>query len=257
MKDTKIVIKKQIKLKDPVLVVGLPGIGSVGKLVAEHLKREFKAEKIAVMYSPHFPHQVVMLKNGGVRLVGNRFYLIRKKGVKNDIVLLTGETQAVTTEGQYEVNGAIVDFFKNKLGGKFIYTLGGYNLGRNVTDKPRVFGNVSGKDVMRRFKNGDIVFGKSRGMIWGSAGLIIAFARFQGISGICLMGETSFLDVDASAAKSVLMVLAKNLGLEINTENLDKIIERTAQAIKDLENQAKLGMPGEPGSSDQRPSYIR
>jgi hypothetical protein len=256
MKDTKIAIKKQVKLKDPVLVVGLPGIGSVGKLVAEHLKKEFKAEKIAVMYSPHFPHQVVMLKSGGVRLVGNRFYLIRKKGMKHDVVLLTGETQAVTTEGQYEVNGAIVEFFKDKLGGKFIYTLGGYNLGRNVADKPRVFGNVSSKKVIKQFKNSGVVFGKSRGMIWGSAGLIVAFARMQGLEGVCLMGETSFLDVDASAAKSVLITLAKHLGLDINTENLDKIIERTAQAIKDLENQAKLGMPGASGQSD-RPSYIR
>src|SRR5271155_1270537 len=93
--------KKDIKLKDPILIVGLPGIGNVGKLVAEHLRRTFGAEKIATMYSPHFPHQVIMLKNGGIRLVNNRFYVLKsRKQQKNDIVILTGDAQAVTPEGQ-------------------------------------------------------------------------------------------------------------------------------------------------------------
>ncbi len=125
--------KKGLKLNKPTLIVGLPGIGNVGKLVAEHLRREFKAERIATLYSSHFPHQVVMLKNGKVRIVNNRFYLIKaKKGQPNDIVMLTGDVQAVTPEGQYEVNSKIVDFFKDELGGNFIYTIGGYNIGEGI-----------------------------------------------------------------------------------------------------------------------------
>jgi len=33
----------------------MPGIGNVGKLVAEHLRRELKAVRIGTIYSPHFP----------------------------------------------------------------------------------------------------------------------------------------------------------------------------------------------------------
>lgn len=258
MKETKIILKKDIKLRNPVLVVGLPGIGNVGKLIAEHLRREFKMEKLAVLYSPHFPHQVVMLKNGGVRLVANRFYVLSGKKLKNDIVLLTGETQAVTPEGQYDVNYKIVEFFKEKLKGKFIYTLGGYSVSRNVADAPKVYGNVTRKEVMTKFKDEGVIFGKSRGMILGSAGLIIAFAKMAKIDGICLMGETSFLDVDASAAKAVLKVLSKSLGLQINTKDFDKIIDKTAETIKELEKQA-AGFPPQLGGPEQgqRPSYIR
>ena len=57
MKDTKIYYRK-VKLNDPILLVGLPGIGNVGNLVAEHLKNELKAKKFATLYSPHFPFQV-------------------------------------------------------------------------------------------------------------------------------------------------------------------------------------------------------
>jgi hypothetical protein len=261
VKETTIIMKKKMKLKQPILIVGLPGIGNVGKLVAEHLKKEFAAEKIAVLYSPHFPHQVVMLKNGGIRLVGNRFYLLKTKDQKRDIVLLTGEAQAVTPEGQYEVNSKIVDFFKEKMGGTFIYTLGGYNVSRNMTETPKVYGNVTRREVIAKFKNTNIIFGKSRGMIWGSAGLILAFAKLRKLDGICIMGETGFLDVDASSAKAVLLELSKCIGLPINTRNLDKIIEKTAKMVKELEKQAQgfptqFGEAGGQGGTD-RPIYIR
>ena len=255
MEQTIITMKKEIKLNDPILVVGLPGIGNVGKLVAETLKKQLKPERIATLYSPHFPHQVVMLKSGSIRLVGNRFYLIRKKGAKNDIVLLTGETQAITPEGQYEVNSKIVDFFVDRLKGKFIYTLGGYSVQRDIKSAPRVYANATSKALIKKFKGTNLIFGKSRGMIWGSAGMILVFGRMKGVQGVCIMGETSILDVDATAAKAVIQELSKLLNLEINTQNLDKLIEKTAESIKELEKQATGFAP--PSGSEQRPSYIR
>lgn len=258
IKETTIIVRKKIKARNPVLIVGLPGIGNVGKLVAEHLRREFDAERIATVVSPHFPHTVIMLKNGGVRLSGNRFYLLKNNGAKRDIILLTGDTQAVTPEGQYEVNQKIVEFFKNELGGSFIYTLGGYSVANSIVTSPRVFGNVTRKTIMKQFKDSGVVFGKSRGMIWGSAGLIIAFAQMQKLDGICLMGETSFLDIDAAAAKAVIKVLAAKLDLKIDTKNLDKIIDKTAKAIKELERQASgFASQSGHGADEQRPSYIR
>ena len=100
-------------------------------------------------------------------------------------------------------------------------------------------------------------------MIWGSAGLIIAFAKMQGIERVCLMGETSFLDVDASAAKAVIIQLAKSLNLNVNTAHLDKIIERTANAVSELEKQAGMvsGQQApyqfQPDKDERSPSYIR
>lgn len=36
---TAIIERKQVKLKNPILIEGLPGIGLVGKLAAEHMVR--------------------------------------------------------------------------------------------------------------------------------------------------------------------------------------------------------------------------
>ena len=36
--------KKQIDLKDPIAIVGSPGLGSIGKLVVDELIKESKAE---------------------------------------------------------------------------------------------------------------------------------------------------------------------------------------------------------------------
>lgn len=259
--NTKIVVNTQIKPNKPILVVGLPGIGSVGKLVAEHLKNEFGGKKFATVYSSHFPHRVIMLKNGNVRLVNNRFYIIKNsnKG-ESDIVVLTGDDQAVTTEGQYDVNMKIVKFFKEELKGRFIYTIGGYSSSEVVQGVPRVFGNVTSKKVIEEFKGTDVIFGKTKGMIWGSAGLIIAFAKMNNIDGICLMGETAFADLDAAAAKSVLLTVSKKLGLQINTKNFDIIIEKTAKALKTFEQQLSIGTQptgSEYQKSDQSPTYIR
>jgi hypothetical protein len=86
-----------VRVANPVLVVGLPGIGNVGRLVVEQLRKEHKAERIAVLYSQHLPSYVTMTRSGGLRLANNSFYLVRQKG--RDVVLLTGNCQAATPEG--------------------------------------------------------------------------------------------------------------------------------------------------------------
>lgn len=269
MQDTFIKLKKLGKLNKPIAIVGLPGIGNVGKLVAEHMRRELKAERIGTIYSTHFPHQAIMLKNGRLRLVNNSLYLAKGKSAKaNDIIILTGDVQAFSPEGQYEVNMKIFKLLKETLGCSFIYTIGGYNVGEAPSDVRRVFGNATNLAVIEKFKKTNIIFGKSKGLIWGSAGLIVAFARMYKMDGACIMGETSFLEFDASAAKSVISELSKVLNLQINTENLDKIIKQTEAAMKQLQSEQnpmggmqQMPLGGQGGQDEEskghRPSYIR
>lgn len=258
MEKTIIKYKKGLKLKNPVLIVGLPGIGNVGKLVAEHLIKEFKAERIATVYSPHFPHEVFMTKSGGIRIVSNRFYLIKRKG-KQDVIVLTGDAQAITSEGQYEVNHRIVKFFKNKLNGSFIYTIGGYNVSGSIVASPKVFGNATSKKVIKDFAKDNVLFGKAHTVIIGSAGLILHFAKMEGIEGVCLMGESTFFDMDPAAAKAVLELLTGRMGMKIDTTNMDAMIKKTAKALKELESQlsGSIQLPKTGEGEDMKPSYIR
>ncbi len=258
MKSTIITRKKGVKTRNPILLVGLPGIGSVGRIVVEHMKKELKAEKIATLYSPHFPNHAIMGENGRIRMVSNRFYLARSKsGV--DAVLLTGDSQAASPEGQFEVNMRIVRFFRDELKGKRIITLGGYIQHEGRPGKPRVFGNGTNSSIIEEFKKEGVLFSHAKGVIWGSAGMLVAFAKLNKIEGICLMGETSF-DFDAMAAKAVLDILSKKLKLRLNTENIDKLVKETAQAMSELENQIKssTALYGEGGENTEgKISYIR
>lgn len=256
MNKTKI-FYKNVKLKDPILVVGLPGIGSVGSLVGEHLKNALDAKRFATVQSPHFPHEVVMLKKGGMRLVNNRFYYYKntsKGHDARDIVLLLGDVQAVSTDGQYEVNDKIVRFFKS-LGGKTIYTVGGYNLTNRYVQKPRVFAVASSQSMKKYLSKQGVIFGEAAGMIIGSAGMIAAFAKRYKIDSACIMGETGLIEVDANAAKSVLEVLSKVLGVKLDLSDMDKIRKETERLIREMETVAS-GAIMPPPSKDSL-TYIR
>ncbi len=247
----KVRMRKGVKLVKPIMMVGLPGIGSVGRIVVEQIRKEYKPQLIAAIYSPHFLSNVMMTKGGGIRLVSNRIYLIKQK--PNDILLLTGDCQAGTPEGQFYVNSAIVEFFINKMGGSFIYTVGGYVSHNGMPGKPRVFANATSKDVIRQFSKYDIVFGKSRGAIWGSAGMMLAFAKMHKLPGICLLGETSLMDFDATAAKAVLGVLSKTTPIKVKAEGIDKLINETARMERELAQQITM----QEEEKDRKLSYIR
>ena len=62
MEKTTIEEKMQIKLKDPILIEGLPGLGMVGNIAMQYLIKQLKAKKFAKLYSPHFPYYVIVTK---------------------------------------------------------------------------------------------------------------------------------------------------------------------------------------------------
>jgi uncharacterized protein (TIGR00162 family) len=259
MKKSTIYFKKSLKLNNPVMVVGLPGIGSVGSIVAEYLKSELGAKKFATLYSPTFPHQAIMLPNGRFRFLSNRFYYVKnvnnKKGKEQrDLILLVGDTQPLTTEGQYDVNEKIIRFFK-MLGGTTIYTIAGYNTTETQTGAPRVFGVATDGKTIAELKQKKVIFGKATGMIYGASGMLIGFAKMHGIKGACIMGETAMIDYfDANSAKAVLSILKDILSIDISLDNIDKLRKETQNLLKELEDVAKAQNAQQ---SQERPTYIR
>lgn len=255
MKRTRIYYKKKVRLNEPLLLVCLPGIGNIGSLVGEHIKNELGAKKFAVVYSPYFPHQTIMQKGGGLRLISNRFYHFKnKKG--QSILILLGDTQASTPKGQYEVNDKIVRFFKT-LGGKAIYTVGGYSAGNQYVHNPKVFGVATSKKLRDMLSKYGIVFGQISGTIWGSAGLIPAFSKIHKLDSACIMGETGLLEIDANAAKAVLSVIKKIIAIDISMDNLENIKKETEKIIKNIEETTMTGQNEPVPARREDYSYIR
>ena len=61
-------VKKMPKLKKPILIEGLPGIGNVGKVAVDFMIDELKAKKIYDIFSYTFPHSVFVNEKNLVSL---------------------------------------------------------------------------------------------------------------------------------------------------------------------------------------------
>lgn len=64
------------ELRDPVLVEGLPGVGHVGKLAAEHLLEEFESTLVRRVYADEFPPQVDVDDDGVASLTCASFHVV-------------------------------------------------------------------------------------------------------------------------------------------------------------------------------------
>jgi uncharacterized protein (TIGR00162 family) len=220
--ETKVVYSTKPKLKNPILVEGLPGFGQVGRLAAEHLIKEFKGKKFAEVYSPHFPPQVMMRNDGFVEMITNSLYYV--KHPKRDMILLVGEAQAATITGQYDICEKILDAVE-ELGCKEVVTVGGYATGK-LMKEPSVFGAANSKKMISDLEKLGVTFKTkgNRGGIVGASGLLVGLSALRNIDAVCLMGETPGhpLLIDAKAAEKVLDVLAKHLNMKIEMGALEK-----------------------------------
>lgn len=231
---------EKVDLKNPVIVEGLPGIGLIGKLAADHLISELHAEKFAELYSPHFIHQAVVEPDSTIRPMRNEFYYWKGKNLQ--LIILVGDTQPQPTDsyGHYEVVGAILDYVE-KFGVKTIFTLGGSSTGGQEVKTPRVFGAATNDELVKKYQSEGITFRSDPGSaIVGASGLLLALGKLRGMHGLCLLGESpGYLVIDARSAKSVLEVLTKILGLEVDMSELEKRAQETEQFIKKVQDMEK------------------
>jgi len=236
-------LEKKPKLDNPIFIEGLPGIGNVGKLAVEHLIEMTKAKKFAEIYSKDFPPQVFINADGTIKLVNNEFYYCKaKKKDQRDLVLLTGDYQGLSSQGQYELVELILNVIGD-LGVTEMYTLGGYGLGYEIKN-PKVLFATTDQKLVKPLKKYGAIFKKNEpgGGIIGASGLLLGLGKLRGFQGACFMGETPGYLVDPKSAKAVLKILTKIINVEVNLTRLEekaKEIEYIAQQLSEMENLSK------------------
>ena len=218
------------KLKNPVLVEGLPGIGFVANIAALHLIRELKAKLFAEIRCSSFQDFAVTAEKGQIRHPINELYYYKGKEGERDLVILYGNTQALTTTGQYELCGRILDVSK-ELGCRFVITLGGLKKAQEV-DKPKLFFAAADKETVSKLLGvgAEII----RGQIFGVAGLLIGIGRLRGFRGFCLLAETLGLYPDRVATHEVLNVVCNMLNLKVSLDTLDNTVEVTRSTLENF-----------------------
>ncbi len=239
MQDVLIRTLEKVELRDPILIEGLPGVGNVGKLAADYLRDQLPAKPLATIYSKFFPPQVYVGENGVIRLVSNDLsYWKAPASSPHDLLVLGGDYQGISPEGQYEITERVLDYCSG-LGVHEVFTLAGFAQGRMV-EEPKVLGAATHLSRVETMKKFGVVFSRTDpgGGLIGASGLFLGLGRLFGMEGVCLMGETSGYFVDPHSAEAVLKVLSQVLLLSLDFTSLEakaREIDRIAQKIHEAE----------------------
>ena len=133
-----------------------------------------------------------------------------------------------------------------KFGCRRVYTSGAAVAPIHHTMIPKVWVVPNTDDLIHEVKNyentilmSDIEGRGGQGNIAGLNGLLLGVAKERGLDAICMMGEIpiylqGFAFPYPKASKSVLEVLTASLGIKIQMEELDELIDRSERGIEKL-----------------------
>ena len=207
------------KLKNPIFIEGLAGLGNVGMIAANHLIESTDAKPFAELYAPYFPDYIFVNKDGTCRPPRYRFYAAKTE--KNHYIILTGDAQPSMedTVSHYDLCDEILDFVE-KYGSRFVVTMGGV-----ATSKPGkevYIAATSQKLAQKHIEKGTVIYGE--GKIIGATGLLLGLAKNRGWKGICLLGATTGFGAERGVGLSVYKVLTDMLEPDTKkeTENKEK-----------------------------------
>ena len=214
----------KVKLKDPILIEGLPGMGNVGKIAVDFLIDVLDAKKLFELSSYDLPHCVFVNEDNMVELPSINIYY---KNTKNKTLLfLAGDIQPINERSCYEFCNVILDTFqKDSL--KEIVTLGGIALPK-VPEEPKVYCTGNDKKIISRYKS-KLVNTQIHGVVGpivGVSGLLPGLAAKKDIPAIALLAETfghpNYLGI--KGARNILKILSDKLSLDIDLSELDSEI---------------------------------
>ena len=221
-------IHEKPELNNPVLIEGLPGIGFVANIATLHLVQELKAKLFGEIRSSAFQDFAITAEQGRTNAPKNEFYYYKGQNGERDLILLYGNTQALTTMGQYELCGRILDVAE-MFGCKYLITLGGLRREEKITT-PKLYCAASDREALKDARSmGAENLG---GQIFGVAGLLVALGRLRGFKGFCLLSETAGIYPDVRAAHLTLKPICEMLHLNVNLSRLDVAAEATRKILE-------------------------
>jgi uncharacterized protein len=217
-------ISEKPQLNDPILIEGLPGIGFVANIAALHLIKQLEATKFAQIFSSAFQDFAVAMGDGSARSPINELYYVKRQDGGRDLIIWYGNTQALTTVGQYELVGKILDICVD-LGCKFVISIGGFKKDE-AQPVPGIYSTATDLETMQQAL--DLGTKMMVGHVFGIAGLSVGLARIRDLKGFSLLVDTPGMNPDANAARYALMTLNKYLNLNVDLTD----IETSGQDIK-------------------------
>jgi uncharacterized protein len=238
-----VILSAKPKLGNPDLIACWPGIGNIGIIAVNTLRGQLEAEEMGEIepWDFFYPKNVT-IKSGVLEDLDfpfNKFYY--KTLGKRDLIFFVGEEQPasgdrVYAEGKkaYNMANLVLDVAQ-QFGCRRVYTSGAAVSFTHHGLKPRVWTVTSREKFTREVKSyantilmSELEGRSERGNITGLNGLLLGLAKKRGFEAICLMGEIpDYLSgvpfPYPKASRSILEVLSKILGVEIDYSPLDEM----------------------------------
>lgn len=237
------------KLKNPLLVEGLPGIGNVGKVATDFIIDKLKAKCVYEFVGTSIPHSVFVNEKNLVELPKIELYV--KQTPHRDLLFLAGDVQPITEEACYDFCAKVLDVCA-ELGCTDIIALGGIGL-KQIPKQPKVYCTGTDKKHVDAFVKATGVSNSLYGVVGpivGVSGVIVGMAGKQNKHALALLAETyghpMYLGV--KGARELLKVLNKYLKLKLDLKQLDEEIEELEEEmmLRGPEKMPKLrSRPGE------------
>lgn len=248
---------REPKLKNPIMFCGWPGIGNIGIIAIDTLRKILRAQEFGEIEPwDFFEPRRVLVERGllkDLKFPSSKFYFQRNKN--QDLIFFIGREQPKEermryAEGQkaYQMANLVLDVGE-KFGCQMVYTSGAAVTQIHHTAKPRVWAVPNNQKLIAKVKQYENtvlmseIEGRSniggQGTISGLNGLLLGVAKKRGIETICLMGEIPYYLQGApwpypKASKSVLEVLAKILDIEIDLDRLEELAKKIEEDVEEL-----------------------
>jgi uncharacterized protein (TIGR00162 family) len=225
-----IAVSEKPQLNDPVLIEGLPGIGFVANIAAFHLITELKAVKFCEIVSSSFQDFAVLTETGGVRSPTNELYYVKRNDGGRDLIIWYGNSQALTTLGQYELCGKVLDIVQD-LGCKVAISLGGFKK-EEVKGPPGIYTAATDEVTLQE------ALGLATGMrvmvghVFGIAGLIVGLCRLRNVRSFALLVDTVGMFPDANATRVALDAVSRYVGLSVDLSMVDVSAAETKKMLE-------------------------
>lgn len=228
-------IGKKPKLKNPILMTGLPGIGNVGKVATDFMIDKLKAKRLYDIFSYSFPHSVFVTEDNLVELPSITLYYKEAKAKQPNLLFLGGDVQPMEEENSYLFSEKVLDLAQG-LGCKEIITLGGIGL-PTIPRKPKVYCTGNSKELIKKYTKNTKVISKLYGVVGpiiGVSGLLLGLSQKRKMKAVSLLAETYghpiYLGIKGS--REIIKVLNKKLNLKLELKEMDKEIDEIESEMK-------------------------
>ncbi|HLC68207.1 MAG TPA: PAC2 family protein [Candidatus Bilamarchaeaceae archaeon] len=222
---------QQIKLRQPFVILGLPGTGLVGSVAASQLVDALKMPFVGYISSPEFAPLAAI--HNYTPLPAARIHVSEKH---NLVVVLSEMT--IPVNASLALANKIYEFAKS-LHASMVICLGGVSL---QEEGHAVYAVSSDRKLVKPLVDKKLVKPIREGATSGVSGVLLARGNIEHFPIISILAESSEEYLDPEAASQALKVLSAIIRLKIDTKRLDTEAKEISEQLREKVIKSKLAI---------------